>query len=277
MKIEEYSFEINNSIDRMVRGDVRSSGKGPRPAAIFLHGLKGFRNWGFIPYSCLRLARAGAIAVNFDFSLNGIRDENRPRFDESDFRRNTLSQELEDALLVIDSIRNGEILSEFDKNNFSGEIYLIGHSLGGGISLIAASQRKINKIALWASVSAFDRYSPRQKHIWRKLGHMNTTVSQTGQKLPIGTDFLDDFEQHREKYDPVMNANRTDAEILVIQPTADVTIAESEARKLAAAAGTEPVFIERAGHTFGAEHPMDEAPEAVDKALDYTIRFFGIK
>jgi pimeloyl-ACP methyl ester carboxylesterase len=170
----------------------------------------------------------------------------------------------------------GNLIPNNDNSEFNGDIYLAGHSMGGAMSVMCASRRKINKIALWASISTFGRYTPRQKKIWRKRGELNATVQKTGQKLPIGTDYLDDIEQNAEEFDPVASIRGIDSQILIIHPKQDVTVNKDEALRLAGSAGTEPVFIEKAGHTFGAGHPMGEPPEAVERATELTLRFFGL-
>lgn len=53
------------------------------PVIIFLHGFKGFKDWGPFPDVCEELARAGFGVVAMNFSLNGIGDE-RTEFTELD-------------------------------------------------------------------------------------------------------------------------------------------------------------------------------------------------
>ena len=36
------------------------------------HGFKGFKDWGFFPHLADRLARAGLVAVSFNFSGSGV-------------------------------------------------------------------------------------------------------------------------------------------------------------------------------------------------------------
>ena len=53
----------------IIRGDVRyAEGPAPRTAIIVVHGFKGYKDWGFFPHLCERLAIAGHAVVSFNFS-----------------------------------------------------------------------------------------------------------------------------------------------------------------------------------------------------------------
>ena len=40
------------------------------PVVLFVHGFKGFKDWGAFPDACDELARAGFAVVTFNLSLN---------------------------------------------------------------------------------------------------------------------------------------------------------------------------------------------------------------
>ena len=81
------------------------------------------------------------------------------------FGQNNLSIELEDLDSVINwSIKN---LNERIDNK---QIYLLGHSRGGGISILtAAVNSKIQKLILWGSLSDFEKRIINEKvNLWKK-------------------------------------------------------------------------------------------------------------
>ncbi len=83
-----------------------------------------------------KFAKAGFYFVKFNFSYNGTTIEDPDNFaDLEAFGQNNFSKELEDLEVVINHFKNQK---EVDSN----EIILLGHSRGGGISLVKASENK---------------------------------------------------------------------------------------------------------------------------------------
>ena len=81
---------------------------------------------------------------------------------------NNFILELDDLNSVIDSIsQNNDIKNEIDLQN----ITLIGHSRGGGIAVIKASEdSRITKVITWAGVSDFASRFPQGQPLkeWEK-------------------------------------------------------------------------------------------------------------
>src|SRR5699024_5590900 len=79
------------------------------PTILFLHGFKGFKDWGTFPLISERLSRKGFSVVAINFSLNGIGD-NPFWFDRLDlFARETFSQDLNDIGMILEGIRQRTI------------------------------------------------------------------------------------------------------------------------------------------------------------------------
>ena len=45
------------------------------PCIIYVHGFKGFKDWGFVPYTCEYFAKNGFFVISFNFSHNGVGEE----------------------------------------------------------------------------------------------------------------------------------------------------------------------------------------------------------
>ena len=104
------------------------------PLVIFAHGYKGYKDWGAWNLMADKFAKNGFYFVKFNFSHNGTSPENPNDFaDLESFAQNNYSKELSDLNFVIE---------HFSKDNRvdAEQITLIGHSRGGGISIIAASE-----------------------------------------------------------------------------------------------------------------------------------------
>src|SRR5574337_65639 len=151
------SYVISRRDDRPIAADFHypEIGGRPVPVIIFLHGFKGFKDWGHFPLVCENLARSGFAVIRFNFSWNGTTPGHPLDFVDLDaFAKNTFSKELFDVEAVIDDLvwRAGK-----EVNCDPKRIGLLGHSRGGGIALLAGFRdERIKAVATWAGVSDFE-------------------------------------------------------------------------------------------------------------------------
>lgn len=275
----KHYFEIRNKNNDIIKGDFRIPFlENKSSIVIFSHGFKGFRNWSFIPYVCQKLAENGFISVNFDFSLNGIIDDVNQFYDDAIFRRNKVSTEVEDLQILIDNIIDDNITNINLENIWSKEIYLVGHSLGGAVSILSSKKfNEIKKISLWASVSTLDRNTVRQKQVWKDKGYTDIVINPTGQLLHLNYSYIEDKENSFEENQILKTLNSLIIPVQIIHPANDITVKIKEAYELEQAAGNtikrELFVIEKAGHTFNCRHPFDQPSIALDTAIETTISF----
>jgi esterase/lipase len=281
-KLETKEFELKYSNDRIIDGyTIFENNRKMKPLVLFQHGFKGFKDWGFFPYACNRFAENGAIAVCYNFSMNGMRGSNDLVVRPEDFAQMTISNLLEDMDTVKESFIDGEILEiKTLDQNWDGRIFLVGHSLGGGLSIIHAKEADdIEKLATWASIANFDRYTERQKKIWQEQGYAEITNSRTKQVLRLNVSYYEDIDKNREKYDIRKAVSELETPLLICHGTEDMTVRISDADMLLKAGDPDFVSqlkIEKTAHTFGAVHPFDGSNEALDKLINKTISFFEI-
>ena len=244
------------------------------PCIILVHGFKGFKDWGFCPYIGEYLSRQNFFVVTFNFSHNGI-GENLTEFTELDkFAENTFALEISEL---------SEIISAY-KNNFFGEISnqpvgLLGHSRGGGISLLTSKQNDdVKAVAIWASVSDFDRYSERQKEVWRKKGVFEVLNTRTKQVMRLNVTLLDDLEQNNDTSLNIENSVKTlNKPLFIAHGEQDLAVPVKEAETLYNWSNkdmTEFYKIPNTGHTFNAKHPFEGSNPRLDLLLEKTERFF---
>ena len=114
----------------------KSTGK-QKPLVIFVHGYKGYKNWGIFDKMNEHFLDKGFALLKFNFSHNGGTPEQPIDFPDLEaFGNNNYSKELSDLQTVINWItKNTEYHKEIDIN----QIYLIGHSRGGGISTLTTA------------------------------------------------------------------------------------------------------------------------------------------
>lgn len=251
------------------------------PLVIFCHGYKGFKDWG--PWSLVAetLAKENMFFVKFNFSHNGTSLSQPNEFSDLEaFSNNTYSKELEDLNDVIAYFKNGAHKNRLDLKN----ICLIGHSRGGGIVLLSASQRNdISKIITWASVSDYRKRFNEGSEIfikWKSEGVKYIENKRTGQLLPHKFNFYEDFIKN-EKYLDIQKAiNSLNQPVLLIHGGKDDAVNVKESKELHKLCNTSQLkIIEEANHVFNAKHPWDNSnlPEALNIVVKYTAEFIKQK
>jgi uncharacterized protein len=278
---KEFSLKyINGEIitgDFKLRQDSRSN-----PAVFIIHGFKGFKDWGFAPYLAFEIAKNVGIAIIFNFSLNGYKPGSDLIVETENFAINTVSRELEELNFILSEFEKGNILEKnLLRKYWNGEIYLLGFSLGGGIAILTGSNRKnIDKIAVWSSVSKFDRWTDRQKNIWLKNGYMEFKNSQTKQVLRVSKDYIIDIENNQDKFSLTNEVGKLNCPLLILHGSEDLSVNIKEVKELFSFCNknlSKFVIIPNAGHTFGCEHPFGVPSESLKEALGLTIDFFKNK
>ncbi|MDB5032995.1 MAG: alpha/beta hydrolase fold protein [Chlorobi bacterium] len=246
------------------------------PVVIFVHGFKGFKEWGSIPFICESMARRGFYAISFNFSHNGV-EGNSGEFTRLDrFERNTFSREVRELQEVVDAVAAGAV--PHPEQILSGEIALIGHSRGGGIAILeAGNDPRVRGVAAWGSVADFNRYSPAQRNRWRAGGVFETKNMRTGQIMRLGLTLLDDIEANSDALDIGAAAASLHRPLLILHGEQDLAVRIGDGERLASLgdpAFTEFVPIPRANHTFGAAHPFAGSNPVLDEAIERTAEFF---
>lgn len=241
---------------------------------IFVHGFKGFKDWGFGPYLADYFANEGFFTITFNFSHNGI-GESISEFSELDkFAKNTISREVRELNEIISAFRN----DYFEKGS-KGKLGLIGHSRGGAVSILSAAQRNdVNAVALWASISNLDRYSERQKIEWRKKGVFEVLNTRTNQIMRLGIELLDDIEKKSESSLSIEKAIKNlNKPLLIAHGDQDLAVKINEAEEIygwSDKSNTEFFKLFGTGHTFDITHPFAGSNEKFEKLLNKTSFFF---
>jgi pimeloyl-ACP methyl ester carboxylesterase len=259
---------------RLLRGDVRiPEGPPPRSAVVVVHGFKGFKDWGFFPYLCRRLAAAGHATVSFNFSGSGIGSDHEQFTELEAFAANTFSRELEELAWVVDWVASGDLLPRRPRG-----LALVGHSRGGGDAILhAAGDPRVAALATWSAVSSFDRWNAATRAEWRESGRIYVMNARTGQQMPLDVGLLDDFEARRDELDVGAAAGRVEAPWLIVHGEQDLTVDVEEALALARVARRGRLLvIEGAGHTYEVGHPFAQPSRALDQAVDATIAHLAL-
>jgi dienelactone hydrolase len=267
---------LESSKGNLIRWSLYHQGESDgAPLIIFLHGFKGFKDWGFVPYTGEFLVENGFRMLAFNFSHNGVGDL-PDEFTELDkFRDNTFSLELEEALEIIEACRSGG-LDGLKPVDWLG---LIGHSRGGGIALLAASQSggKVDAVCTWAAVSRFARYPVHVIDKWREQGYLDVPNARTGQIMQLGWNLHADLLDHmHDKLNIRQAVEHSLYPLCVIHGSEDEAVPLDDAIQIVAWAGHKRVTFHQmpTGHTFGARHPWQGPNDTLQEVWEETARFF---
>lgn len=246
----------------------------PKPIVVFTHGFKGFKDWGHFNKIMEYFIENDFVFVKFNFSHNGGTIEQPIDFPDLEaFGNNNYSIELDDLKTVIDWIENYNS-KDFDKS----QIYLIGHSRGGSISILGANEdKRIKKLVTWAAVSdLINRYSKEQMDFWKKEGVIYVENTRTNQKMPLYYQLAENTLSNIERFNIEQAANNLMIPHLIIHGNADEAVHVGEAYNINEwNKESEILIIEGSGHTFGAKHPYLETsfPKEVQLVLEKTVTF----
>jgi len=268
---------INGSKNKKIAVDIfynRTTIK--QPIIIFCHGFKGFKNWGHFDLIAETFANSGFVFIKFNFSYNGTTLEQPIDFADLDaFGNNNFSVELDDLGLVIDFMEDHAEQYSADKN----EIYMIGHSRGGGIAILKAYEdNRIKKLTTWASVKDLsDFFNSQNIEQWKNDGVLYSHNSRTQQNMPLYYQIYENYIANKERLDiPKATAN-IDIPWLIVHGTNDTSVPYAAAEKLHELNNkSELLAIENGDHTFGGKHPWNEGdlPDDAKIVIKKTIEFF---
>ena len=246
------------------------------PVVLFVHGFKGFKDWGAFPDACDELARAGFAVVTFNLSMNGV-GKSMTEFDEPDhFANQKLSQDLEDIGTVIEAIKSKNIDSE-KVDLDTDRMGIIGHSRGGHTAIAAAAEyTEIQCLVTWSAVADYNaRWSDEMKNDWQEKGYTEIENSRTGQLFRINKAVFDDATENADTLMAIKRVKELYIPSMFIAGKADEAVPYSNSEMLfrsCPADEKEVRLIDKTGHTFGVSHPFEESefPEAFEEVLDYT-------
>ncbi len=267
---------INGSKGKPVSIDISySESAAQKPVIIFCHGFKGFKDWGHFNLIAEAFLKHDVVFVKFNFSYNGTTIEQPTDFaDLEAFGENNFSIELDDMGLVIDYVAS--IAADYGGNK--NELYLIGHSRGGGMAILKTFEdKRIKKLCTWASVKdAADFFDNQDIEKWKKEGAIYTYNSRTLQNMPLNYQLYENYIANKARLDIPKAAANIEVPWLIIHGTNDTSVPSSFGEQLHQWNTISELFlIENADHTFGGKHPWNEIilPDASTILIQKTISF----
>ena len=280
-------FLLERTHDRPIQGCWHLPANGSKGTVLFLHGYKGYMDWGAWPMVGDTFAQNGWRFLRINFTHNGTTTAQPNTFvDLEGFAANTHSREMEEATAVLQSLRDKGALA--DPTATAHPIAVIGHSRGGGIACLAAAsadaalkaqgKKGIQSLITWASVADFGSRFPSGDALknWQQSGQLEVINHRTRQRLWHNWNFWEDFEAQKAKLDIEHAVRQFSGRTFIAHGTSDQAVDFSHAERLAKWAQHPTLMMgEEMGHTFGAKEPWTDAflPEATEALTQTTLRF----
>ncbi|CAN5470294.1 hypothetical protein BH11BAC5_BH11BAC5_38030 [soil metagenome] len=253
--------------------------KAQKPVVIYAHGFNGFKDWGNFDLIAEKFARQGLVFIKFNFSHNGTTPAHPEEFaDLEAFGNNNYSTELNDLTGVVEwtCSTNNPYREAIDSNR----IYLIGHSMGGGIAILhAAKDERIKKLVTWASISQcktpWGNWPPQQMEEWKQSGVQYYTNSRTKQQMPLYYQLYEDYCNNMEALDIMKAMQQLAIPILICHGTADAAVPVENALLLIRCQPAAQLFTVASDHVFGRKHPWTEKelPGAMEAVVNASMQF----
>ena len=251
--------------------------KTKQPIVIFCHGYKGFKDWGAWNLMATSLAASGFCFVKFNFSHNGGTVENPIDFPDLEaFGHNNYSKELDDLEDVITWVEK-----HFATNVHADihQICLIGHSRGGGIAILKASEdKRIKALITLASVSDFGRRTATIGDLknWKESGVTYVVNGRTKQNMPHYYQFFEDFKANEARLHIESAVKRLTIPMLIVHGDKDTSVSIQEAKALHQwYPNSQLNIVEGADHVFNTRHPWtkDELSSELNGVVRSALHF----
>ena len=239
---------------------------------VFVHGYMGFKDWGAWNLMGDFFIKSGFGFCKFNLTHNGTSLENPTDFVDLDaFATNSYSKEKKDVLLALNWLEK-----QFD---VLPEIYLMGHSRGGGIALLSGTDSRIHAVITLASISSVQKRFSDSKMIdqWKKDTIRLITNQRTKQQMPHHYSQYEDFIENQKELDIQAAGKALKKPVCIIHGYDDASVSIEEGKEIADWTQTKLHVVENTDHVFGASHPWNssEMPEKLTEVCNLVLDFIA--
>ena len=248
--------------------------KGTKEVVLFVHGYKGYKDWGAWNRVEKYFFNHGIGFAKLNLSHNGGTIENPIDFPDLEaFGENRYTYELSDIENAIQWLHNKINLTNYN-------LTLIGHSRGGGVAILSGMNAFVKKVVTWAAIDDISSRFPIGNELekWKKEGVRFIKNGRTKQDMPHYFSFYEDFLDHKErlqikKY--ALELKKLHKPCLHIHGENDEAVFPHAVYDLSNWTSGVSILIPNTGHTFDTKHPWEEnqLPEAMEKVCAESIQF----
>lgn len=254
------------------------SNKKSKPIVLFVHGFKGFKDWGTFNLIADAFAQQGFVFVKVNLSHNGTTPEQPIDFvDLEAFGNNNFTIELDDLGVLINHLESGKSEIPATETDFK-KLAIIGHSRGGGLVLLkAAEEPRIKAVVTWAAINNLEERWPQSfLDDWKEKGVVHIENTRTNQQMPLYYQLVENFLDNKERLSIPSALQNMTQPLLIIHGTGDETLPYQMAEDIASRKeDAELLMIPDSNHTFGSTHPWQEndLPADTVQVVEASINF----
>ncbi len=280
--IQENIIITSTVHNKPISADIRYIlNKDKKPLILFVHGFKGFKDWGVFNLMANEFAKNGFIFIKINLSHNGTTPEQLTDFaDLEAFGNNNFTIELDDVKDSIDYLFSSSNIipeNELNLNNLN----LMGHSRGGGLILLKAREdERIKKVITLAAINDLSKRWPQSfLDEWRAKGVQYIENKRTNQMMPLYVQLYDDVLNKPNRLSIPKAVKEMQQPLLAFHGTEDETLPVAMAHQIKEwKTDTELVIFENENHVFGAAHPWEKSSlpaaykEIIKKTTDFIMK-----
>ena len=252
-----------------------------KPVVVFVHGFKGFKDWGHFPLVADYFAQQGFVLVKLNLSHNGLVVGGTGDLEDLEaFGRNNFSIELDDLGQLLDALLTPGATPVPAAEMDTRRLGLLGHSRGGGLVLLKAAEApRVTAVATWAAIAdVHQRWPQAVLDEWKRSGVLLVPNARTGQQLPLYHQIVDDYHANSARLDIARAvAQRLPQPLLLVHGDHDETVPLAAAQTLKnLKPDAELLVVPGATHMFGGAHPWphEQLPEPAGEVAAATAAFF---
>ena len=279
--IQENIIITSTVHNKPILADIRYiSNQDKKPLILFVHGFKGFKDWGIFNMMADEFAKKGFVFMKINLSHNGTTPEQLIDFaDLEAFGNNNFTIELADLKDSIDYLFSSSNIipeKELDLN----DLHLMGHSRGGGLVILKAREdERIKKVITLAAISDLSKRWPQSfLDEWRAKGVQYIENKRTNQQMPLYVQLYDDVLNNSDRLSIPKAVKEMQQPLLAFHGTEDETLPVAMANQIKEwKPDTELIIMQNENHVFGAAHPWekDNLPEAYGKIIKESSEFLS--
>jgi pimeloyl-ACP methyl ester carboxylesterase len=243
------------SVGREALIDLHIPDKFNHKILVFVHGYMGFKDWGAWNLMQAYFVEQGFGFCKLNLTHNGTTIDQPLEFaDLNAFGKNRYSYEKNDLLCALDWIEN-----KIEPSTCS--LHLIGHSRGGGIALLCASDSRISSVITLAAISSIEKRFDLPTEVienWKKTGVRYIKNGRTHQNMPHSIEQLTDFESHQYELDIRKACLELKKPLLILHGDQDESVSIEDGKAISLWTNQPLHNVQCANHTFGASHPYQD-------------------
>jgi dienelactone hydrolase len=259
---------------------THNEAKSPLPVILYAHGFNGFKDWGNFDLIAQQFLDAGFTFIKFNFSHNGTSPSHPQEFVNLEaFAENNYTKELEDLDFVLNWITDKE--NPFAAYIQADNVGLVGHSMGGGISILKASEdARVGALATWASISQcktpWGSWPEDKMAEWKKSNVAYYYNGRTKQQMPMHYQLFEDYKNNEERLNILKAAAKIKVPFLICHGLEDTSVSMESAYEIHKANEMSELLIVPSDHVFGRKHPWveSELPKEMQVVVDSCVKFF---